>query len=390
MKSFNIAYRPNFLFMEYLSSADERSEWAANGLPIDDIYIENFIIIQRSKRYPLIIDPNDGAINFLMKHYATKKITKTSFLDISFRKKVESSLRFGNTLLIEDVEYYDPILNPILNRELVRTGGRVLITIGNQEIDFSPTFFLILSTQNPNINISRSLCSRVTIINFTPTIASLRSNCLYRILDSERTDIEMKRRDLIKLQGEYSGKLRKLENELLYSLSETKTKILDDDRIIERLETLKSESKQIIDKKEQNAIVQLKIFEISQSYKPISDACSDVFFLLKKFGLMHHIYKYSLKHFLDLFDKILQHCLNDVEQNLVDRDNYDERLNNIKKKFFKVILKYYMVGFISKDRILFAMELVNIFNRHFLKLDNVDEVIAFIIGQKFSSNRLSQ
>ena len=44
------------------------------------------------------------------------------------------ALRFGNPLLVQDVENYDPILNPVLNKELKRTGGRVLITLGDQVI----------------------------------------------------------------------------------------------------------------------------------------------------------------------------------------------------------------------------------------------------------------
>lgn len=51
----------------------------------------------------------------------------------------------------QDVESYDPILNPVLNRELRRTGGRVLITIGDQDIDLSPSFTIFLSTRDPTV-----------------------------------------------------------------------------------------------------------------------------------------------------------------------------------------------------------------------------------------------
>ena len=54
----------------------------------------------------------------------------------------------------QDVESYDPILNPVLNRELRRTGGRVLITIGDQDIDLSPSFTIFLSTRDPTVNSS--------------------------------------------------------------------------------------------------------------------------------------------------------------------------------------------------------------------------------------------
>lgn len=50
------------------------------------------------------------------------------------------------------MESYDPILNPVLNRELRRTGGRVLITLGDQDIDLSPSFTIFLATRDPNVS----------------------------------------------------------------------------------------------------------------------------------------------------------------------------------------------------------------------------------------------
>ena len=74
-----------------------------------------------------------------------------SFMDDAFRKNLESALRFGTPLLGQDVEGYDPILNPVLNREVRRTGGRVLISLGDQDIDLSPSFNIFLSTRNPSV-----------------------------------------------------------------------------------------------------------------------------------------------------------------------------------------------------------------------------------------------
>lgn len=53
---------------------------------------------------------------------------------------------------LKDVESYDPILNPVLNREVRRTGGRVLITLGDQDIDLSPSFVIFLSTRDPTVS----------------------------------------------------------------------------------------------------------------------------------------------------------------------------------------------------------------------------------------------
>lgn len=139
-----------------------------------------------SLRYPLIIDPSGQATEFIMNEYKDRKITRTSFLDDAFRKNLESALRFGNPLLVQvrvdptdsgsfidhpsfishscvfprvsqDVESYDPILNPVLNREVRRTGGRVLITLGDQDIDLSPSFVIFLSTRDPTVHDLMSL-----------------------------------------------------------------------------------------------------------------------------------------------------------------------------------------------------------------------------------------
>lgn len=69
----------------------------------------------------------------------------------------------------------DPVLNPLLNRELQRTGGRTLIRLGSEDIDYSPDFVLLLVTRNPAARFTPDLCSRVTLVNFTVTPASLQS-----------------------------------------------------------------------------------------------------------------------------------------------------------------------------------------------------------------------
>ena len=73
-------------------------------------------------------------------------------MDGSFRKQLESALRFGTTLFVHDAENFDPLLNPVLNRDLRRTAGRVLITIGDKDIDFSPTFRLFLFTRDSDVS----------------------------------------------------------------------------------------------------------------------------------------------------------------------------------------------------------------------------------------------
>ena len=278
LKNFNIEYTPDLARIEYLSTADDRLLWHSKSLPKDELCIENAIMLKRFNRFPLVIDPSDQATQFILNMYRDRKIVRTSFLDNSFRKNLESALRFGNPILIQDVENYDPILNPVLNREIRKTGGRCLITLGDQDIDFSPSFTMFLSTRDPSTQFAADLCSRVTFVNFTVTRSSLQSQCLHRMLRVERPDVAEKQSDLVKIQGEYQQQLRHLEKDLLNSLNESKGNILSNDQVITRLENLKKEAEDISTKIAQTDQVISEIQFVIDDYRVLAE----VKFILKQ------------------------------------------------------------------------------------------------------------
>ncbi|KAJ3032718.1 hypothetical protein HDV00_007194 [Rhizophlyctis rosea] len=327
----NIKFKADLSLPEYLSTADERLAWQVNALPADDLCTENAIMMKRFNRYPLIIDPSGQATTFLMNEYKGRKITVTSFLDDSFMKVLESALRFGNPLLVQDVEHLDPILNAVLNKELRRTGGRVLIRLGGQDIDFSPAFTLFLSTRDPSVSFPPDICSRVTFVNFTVTRGSLQSQCLHQVLKAERPDTDRKRTDLVKLQGEFQLRLRHLEKSLLQALSESKGNILDDDNVLATLETLKQEAAEITSKVEETDVIMAEVDTVTAGYKPLAQICSSVFFVTEQLGLLHHFYQFSLDFFLEIFQYVLLR-----NPNLKDVTDHGKRLEILKRDLLRV------------------------------------------------------
>ncbi|XP_061897473.1 cytoplasmic dynein 1 heavy chain 1 isoform X1 [Entelurus aequoreus] len=351
----NIQFRTDIARTEYLSNADERLRWQANSLPADDLCTENAIMLKRFNRYPLIIDPSGQATEFIMNEYKDRKITRTSFLDDAFRKNLESALRFGNPLLVQDVESYDPILNPVLNREVRRTGGRVLITLGDQDIDLSPSFVIFLSTRDPTVEFPPDLCSRVTFVNFTVTRSSLQSQCLNEVLKAERPDVDEKRSDLLKLQGEFQLRLRQLEKSLLQALNEVKGRILDDDTIITTLENLKKEAAEVTRKVEETDIIMAEVEAVSQQYLSLSSACSSIYFTMEALNQIHFLYQYSLHFFLDTYHTVLYE-----NPNLKSISDHSQRLAVITKDLFQVAFNRVARGMLHHDHITFAMLLAKI------------------------------
>jgi dynein heavy chain 1 len=367
----NIKFKPELSFTEYLSTADDRLSWQSRGLPSDNLFTENAIMLKRFSRYPLIIDPTGQATAFLLNEHKDRKITVTSFLDEAFLKVLESALRFGNPLLIQDVEHLDPILNAVLNKEIRRTGGRVLIRLGSQDIDFSPSFTMFLSTRDPSVDFSPDICSRVTFVNFTMTRSSLQSQSLDQVLKVERPDTEKKRTDLMKVQGEFRVRLRTLEKLLLQALNESSGNILDDDKVIDTLETLKREAADITRKVEETDIVMKEVEQVTADYLPIAQACSSVFFILEQLNLINHFYQFSLRFFLDIFDYALHH-----NPHLQGVSDHGARRDILLKDLFLITYRRTSRALFHKDHVMLAVLLAQVKLRG---LEEINDELEFLL-----------
>jgi len=350
----SLKYRPDISFTEFLSRPTDRLIWQTQELPNDELCIENAIILKRFNRYPLVIDPSDQALKFIMNHYADKKIQKTSFADDSFMKHLESSIRFGYPLLVQDVEKIDPVLNSVLNKEVHKAGGRVLIRVGDQEIDFSPTFSMFMITRNPSATFTPDLCSRVTFINFTVTPSSLQSQCLNIYLKNEREEIDKKRSDLLKLQGECKVKLRELEDSLLDALNKSEGNILDNNELISTLETLKKEAADIAAEVEKIDDTVKEIEVVSNEYQPIAHMTSRIYFTLENMSSIHFLYQYSLQHFMEIIFTVLN-----TNQTLaaIPKTQPENRLQVMVKEIFTYIYEKISQSLLFENKVLFALRL---------------------------------
>ena len=348
-----ISFQPHSTIIEYLSNPDERLQWQQHSLPPDDLCTENAIILQRFNRYPLIIDPSGRTTDFLRQEHNERKLTVTSFLDDTFVKQLESALRFGNAILIQDAEHIDPILNHVLNKEYQKTGGRVLIQLGRQEIDFSPAFRLYMSTRDPSASFAPDVCSRTTFVNFTITRSSLQTQSLNEVLKAERPDIDKKRTNLTRMQGEFNLNLRQLERRLLQALNQSHGNILDDDQVIETLETLKKEAAEISSKMVETDGVMAEVETITKDYIAIAKACSAVFAVLEQLHQLDHSYQFSLQLFVNVFRSVL-HSGNAMTYGVATSKRGDLILRGIFVETYRRI----SAALLQKDRIIFAMLLM--------------------------------
>merc|ERR1719233_2639554 len=361
LQKFEIQYQDSLNVVQYLASPSDQQSWKKSGLPEDDLCLENAIILERFNRYPLVVDPSGQATRFLLDYYKQKKIVPASFLDDSFLKKLQSALKFGNILLIEEVENMDPILNPVLNQEFEKIAAGQVIRLGDQTLDFNPRFKMFLVTRDPTMNFQPDLCSRVTFVNFRVTPSSLESQCKNKILKVEAPEIEQKRMEQLQLQGEYKVKLRKFEDELLDSLTKaTGGNILENLAILNTLEVVKKNAAQMQKKADETEEVLMEIQETSEQFTPFSKACSKIYFSLETMPQLHFLYQFSLNHFLDIVNFILT-TRDHAELSGVAAGEKTKRLVGLIKALHRVVFERSKRSLLAKDAIVLATRLAQIY-----------------------------
>ena len=356
LESKNVSFRPEIDISNYLSSPSDQLLWKSFGVSSDNVAIQNCIILERCYRFPMVIDPSGQAIKFLIEKYSDRKMTKTSFLDSSFLKTLATCVRFGTPLLVQDVESLDPVLNPLLNREFQKTGGRTLVRIGPEEIDYSPQFMIILATRNPFARFAPDLCSRVTMVNFTVTPASLEAQALSRILQSERPDVDRRRVEIQRIQSEQRVKVRELEEALLNKISAVQGAILDDDTLVRSLEEIKAEATDISREAVLTSQVMEELKVVSNLYEPLASAMTLVYFSLERLADVSYLYQFSLHSFLQIVDRVLS--LTSMED--CQKSNAAAHVDVIMMTFFREICKRVLRSLRFEDKLLFVTRLAQI------------------------------
>jgi len=102
--------------------------WTAAQLPSDNLSIENGIIMFKSRRWPLMIDPQNQANKFIKNlskddSVCTRGMKFFKASDSSLMKALELCIQNGEWFLVENVsEELDPSLEAILQKQIDKSG----------------------------------------------------------------------------------------------------------------------------------------------------------------------------------------------------------------------------------------------------------------------------
>uniref|UniRef100_A0A3Q3B280 Dynein axonemal heavy chain 10 n=1 Tax=Kryptolebias marmoratus TaxID=37003 RepID=A0A3Q3B280_KRYMA len=335
--------------VESLLTEEVEISWGSEGLPPDELSVQNGILTTRGSRFAMCIDPQQQALNWIKKKEETNKLKISSFNDPDFLKQLEMAIKYGNPFLFQDVdEYIDPVIDNVLEKNVKGAEGRQVISLGDKEVHYDPNFKLYLNTKLANPKFSPSVFGKAMVINYS-TLKGLEDQLLSVIMGFEKKELEEQRERLIQETSDNKKLLKNLGDSLLRELATSTGNMLDNTELIQTLEETKLKaSEQVFEKLKLAQKTSMDIDKLRDGYRPAAKRGAILFFVLTDMALVNSMYQYSLASYLEVFDLSLRKSVPDI--------SLQQRLDNIMNTLTYNIYNYGCTLF-ERHKLLFSFNM---------------------------------
>ncbi|XP_073903039.1 dynein axonemal heavy chain 2 isoform X4 [Castor canadensis] len=297
-----VSCSPRFAIDSFLSNPTKVRDWNIQGLPSDAFSTENGIIVTRGNRWALMIDPQAQALKWIKNMERSQGLKIIDMQMADYLRILEQAIQFGFPVLLQNVqEYLDPTLNPVLNKSVSRIGGRLLMRIGDKEVEYNTNFRFYITTKLSNPHYSPETSAKTTIVNFAVKEQGLEAQLLGIVVRKERPELEEQKDTLVINIASGKRKLKELEDEILRLLNEATGSLLDDVQLVNTLQTSKITATEVTEQLETSETTEINIDMAREAYRPCAQRASVLFFVLNDMGRIDPMYQFSLDAYISLF-----------------------------------------------------------------------------------------
>ncbi|VVC99768.1 unnamed protein product, partial [Leptidea sinapis] len=372
LKSKHIPVTDNLNITNMLVENATISEWTLQGLPNDELSVQNALIVTKSSSYPLLVDPQSQGKNWIKNKESTNELQITSLNHKYFRTHLEDSLSLGRPLLIEDVGVdLDPVIDNVLEKNFIKSGSIEKVIVGDKECDVMPGFMLYITTKLPNPPYSPEISAKTSIIDFTVTMQGLEDQLLGRVILMEKSDLEEERVALFESVMKNQRSMKELESNLLCRLTSSEGSLVDDEALIQVLQITKTTAEEVNEKLKVAEVTEKKIIKAREEFRAVAARGSILYFLIVEMSNVNLMYQNSLKQFLNIFDNSITKS---TKSNVTE-----DRINIILKYLTHEVWAFTLRSLYERHKALFTLMLAMKIDCH-RGLISHDEFMAFVKG----------
>ena len=325
-------------------------DWNQQGLPADQLSIQNGILVTRSSRFPLMIDPQGQALNWIK----TKEAANvplwglTTLTDPKLKDKLESCMGEGQALIITGVEEeIDPMFDPVLEKQLITKGKRKFVNVSDKLMDYDERFMMYFITRLPNPSFSPELQAKTTVVDFTVTQKGLEEQLLGKVIGKEQKSLEDQLNDVLEEVNVNTKNLMAFDALLLGRLTDNTGNLLEDEELIGVLASTKAKAAEVNQKLSAAADTKHSIAEKREQYRPVATRGSILYFSIVEMSGVNCMYQTSLSQFLVLF----MDSMDKAEKASLS----SKRVANIIETMTYMVYRYINRGLYEADKLTFVV-----------------------------------
>eukprot|EP00927_Polykrikos_kofoidii_P034569 TRINITY_DN29308_c0_g1_i1.p1 TRINITY_DN29308_c0_g1~~TRINITY_DN29308_c0_g1_i1.p1 ORF type:complete len:3708 (-),score=892.28 TRINITY_DN29308_c0_g1_i1:94-10965(-) len=348
VKERSIEKSDDFKLQTLLTSDVEIAAWSGHGLPSDELCVQNGILVTRSSRWPLCVDPQMQIVSWIKSKEEKNLMVKTFNED--YIKFLELAVMYGKPFLFENLdEEIDPMIDPVLEKRYVFKNGQKMIELGENEIEWNEAFVLMMTTKLSNPKYTPEVMGKASIVNCVITLEGLAAQLLNVVVSFERPDLEELRQKLVMQMSENRQIIKSLEDTLLRELAAAKGSILENDELIATLNNAKTKSIEINASLETAAKTSEEIDKTRSLYQKVAKRGSILYFAMAGLVAISEMYEYSLSGYLGVFETALKEAKPDKI--------VENRLKNLRDKMTQTMYDYTCMGLFERHKLLFSFQM---------------------------------
>ena len=243
-------------------------------------------------------------------------------------------------------EEVDPMLDPVLEKQVQFKGRSKFIVIADKQVSLSDEFTMYFITRLPNPHLTPELQAKTTVVDFTVTMKGLEEQLLGRVIAKEQKALEELLNQVLEEVNANTKALLSLDALLLERLTSNTGNLLDDAELIGVLANTKAKAAEVKDKLNAADDTKRSINEKREQFRPVATRGSVLYFAIVEMSQVNVMYQTSLSQFVELFMK----SMDSAEKSTLA----SKRVAKIIEAMTYIVYRYINRGLYEEHKLLFV------------------------------------